>query len=151
MSGNADKYHNYVLIHGAWAGGWVWRDVAPLLRAKGHTVTTPTLTGLGDRKHLLTPQVDLDTHIEDVVANIEMEGLDNVFLVGWSYGGMVISGVLARIQEKIASMVYLDAFVPEQGKALVDYVEPAMAGPITAPERPRPIAQPIPVLRMLVV
>ncbi len=116
--------HTYVLIAGGWHGGWVWRDVAAGLRAIGHEVTTPTLTGLGERRHI-GGHIDLDTHIEDVVAHIEMEGLTNVTLVGWSYGGMVITGVLARIPEKIKAMIYLDAFVPANGKALVDYVPPA--------------------------
>ena len=112
----------YVLVHGAWHGGWVWRDVAPALRAMGHTVSTPTMTGLGDRKHLADPDIDLDLHVQDIVAHIEMEELDDVVLVGWSYGGMVIAGVQARLPERVASMVYLDAFIPENGKALVDYV-----------------------------
>ena len=116
--------HTYVLIAGAWHGGWVWRQVAAGLRAIGHEVTAPTLTGLGERRHI-GENVDLDTHIEDVIAHIEMEGLTNVTLVGWSYGGMVITGVLARIPEKIKAMIYLDAFVPANGKALVDYVPPA--------------------------
>lgn len=121
---------NYVLVHGAWAGGWVWKDVAKLLRAQGHTVTAPTLTGLGERRHLLSESVNLDTHVEDVVANIEMEGLEDVVLVGWSYGGMVVSGVLARIQNKIKSMVYLDAFVAENGKAVIDFFDPDEPNPI---------------------
>lgn len=124
------EFRNYVLVHGAWAGGWVWRDVANSLRAKGHTVTTPTLTGLGERKHLLSERVNLDTHVEDVVANIEMEGLNNVILVGWSYGGMVVSGVLARLQDKIQSMVYLDAFVAENGKSVVDFIDPDEPNPV---------------------
>lgn len=115
----------YVLVHGAWHGGWVWRDVTPALREMGHTVSTPTLTGVGERKHLLTPEVGLDTHVEDIVAHIEMEDLHDIVLVGWSSGGMVVSDVLARIPERIASMVYFDAFLPERGKPQVDYVEPA--------------------------
>jgi pimeloyl-ACP methyl ester carboxylesterase len=88
----------------------------------GHAVSTPTLTGVGERKHLLSPGVDLDTHVEDTVAHIEMEGLSDIVLVGCSSGGMVISGVLARVQERIASMVYLDAFLPERGKPQIDYM-----------------------------
>ncbi len=123
----ANGTRTYVLIHGAWHGGWVWKDVAPALRKMGHTVATPTLTGLGERRHLRRPGINLDTHAEDILNHIEMEGLDKIVLVGWSYGGMVASDVLARIPQKIASMVYLDAFVPEQGKALVDYAGPAAA------------------------
>ncbi|MEH2549245.1 pimeloyl-ACP methyl ester carboxylesterase [Bradyrhizobium sp. AZCC 2262] len=113
----------FVLVHGAWHGGWVWREVAVALRAAGHTVTTPTNTGLGERKHLLSDKVDLETHVEDIVSHIEMEDLRNIDLVGWSYGGMVTTGVLARIKDRIRSMIYLDAFVPEDGKALVDYAD----------------------------
>ena len=79
----------FVLVHGAWAGGWAWKRVAPLLRAQGHDVFTPTLTGLGERVHLANPQVNLDTHIQDVVNLLLYEDLENVVLVGWSYGGMV--------------------------------------------------------------
>ncbi|MET1029011.1 MAG: alpha/beta hydrolase [Dongiaceae bacterium] len=122
---NAHATHTYVLIHGGWHGGWVWRDVAAGLRAAGHDVTTPTLTGLGERRHI-AQNADLETHIEDVLAHIEMEGLTNVTLVGWSYGGSVITGVLARIPEKIKAMIYLDAFVPTDGKALADYVTPEL-------------------------
>ena len=119
---NSDSSKNYVLVHGAWVGGWVWKEVADLLRAKGHSVTTPTLTGLGERQHLLSDSVNLDTHVEDVVSNIKMEGLNDVVLVGWSYGGMVASGVLAKIQNKIKSVVYLDAFVAEKGKSVIDFL-----------------------------
>jgi pimeloyl-ACP methyl ester carboxylesterase len=111
----------FVLVHGAWHGGWVWRDVLNRLRSLGHIATAPTLTGLGERQHLATSCVDLETHVEDVVAHIEMENLRGITLVGWSYGGMVVTGVLARIPERIKELVYLDAFVPEDGEALADY------------------------------
>src|SRR5208283_3726244 len=94
----------YVLLHGAWHGGWVWRDVASGLRAMGHAVTTPTLTGLGERRHVGNDTADLATHIEDVVAHIEMEELQDITLVGWSYGGMVVTGALARIPHRIKSL-----------------------------------------------
>jgi pimeloyl-ACP methyl ester carboxylesterase len=110
--------HTYVLIAGAWHGGRIWQEAADGLRALGHKVTTPTLTGLGERRHF-GHNVDLDTHIEDVVAHIEMENLKDVTLVGWSYGGMVITGARARIHPKIKAMIYLDTFVPHDGKALV--------------------------------
>jgi pimeloyl-ACP methyl ester carboxylesterase len=112
----------YVLVHGAWHGGWCWAKVARLLRDAGHEVHTPTLTGLGDRAHLARPEVDLETHIQDVVAMLESEELRQVTLVGHSYGGMVISGVAARTSGRIGHLVYLDAFVPETGKCLLDYV-----------------------------
>lgn len=115
--------HHYVLIAGAFCGGWLWRDVAEGLRDAGHGVSAPTLTGLGERRHL-GQGIDLALHIEDVVAHIEMERLPQVTLVGASYGGMVITGVLARIPNRIRAIVYLDAFVPEDGKALIDYLQP---------------------------
>jgi pimeloyl-ACP methyl ester carboxylesterase len=118
---NSNAKHNYVLIAGAWHGAWVWRDVIPGLRELGHAVTAVTLTGLGERCHNGTGETDLSTHIDDVIAHIEMEGLESVTLVGWSYGGMVITGVTARIPDKIKSLIYVDAFLPEDGKAAVDY------------------------------
>jgi pimeloyl-ACP methyl ester carboxylesterase len=118
-------HRSFVLVHGAWHGGWVWRDVLARLRALGHTATAPTLTGLGERRHTGNDTADLETHVEDVVSHIEMEDLRNITLVGWSYGGMVTTGVLARIPERIAGLVYLDAFVPEDGQALVDLVPDA--------------------------
>jgi pimeloyl-ACP methyl ester carboxylesterase len=135
----------YVLIHGAWHGGWVWRDVVPALRAMGQTVFAPTLTGLGERKHLASDAVDLETHITDVLNMIEMEDLNHIHLVGWSYGGMVATGVLACVKDWIKSMIYLDAFVPENGKALIDYAEkPAREAFLKAKAEMMPIA-PIPL------
>jgi pimeloyl-ACP methyl ester carboxylesterase len=112
----------FVLVHGAWHGGWCWKKVTPLLRAAGHEVFAPTLTGSGDRAHLLTPQVGLDTHIMDVAAVLEYEDLTDVVLVGHSYGGMVIAGVAQQAAARLAALVYLDAFLPENGKAVKDYV-----------------------------
>ena len=111
----------YVLVHGAWFGGWVWKTCASSLRAAGHTVYAPTMTGLGDRRHLLRPGINLDTHTDDIVNLIEMEDLNDIVLVGWSYGGMVVGNVLGRVPQRIASMVYLDAFVPDRGRSLVSY------------------------------
>jgi pimeloyl-ACP methyl ester carboxylesterase len=103
----------------------VWRDVARSLRAMGHTVSAPTLSGLGERRRVSSGTVDLDTHVEDVIAHIEMEDLANVDLVGWSYGGMVITGARSRISARIRSVIYLDAFVPTESKALIDFIDPA--------------------------
>lgn len=111
----------YVLVHGAWFGGWVWKPVATALRALGHTVYAPSLAGLGDRKHELRPEINLDTHADDIVNLVQLEDLDSIVLVGWSYGGMVVSDVLARIPEKIASVVYLDAFAPARGRSQMSY------------------------------
>lgn len=114
----------FVLVHGGWHGGWCWKKVVPLLRAAGHEVFTPTLTGLGERSHLLAPEIGLDTHIQDIVAVLEYEDLQDVVLVGHSYGGMVITGVAQKAAEHLAELVYLDAFLPENGKALQDYAPP---------------------------
>ena len=114
-----------MLVHGAWHGGWCWRFVRPLL--KGHDVFTPSLTGLGERTHLARPDINLDTHIADVVSLLEMEDLRDVILVGHSYGGMVVTGAADRAHERIQRLVYLDAFVPENGKCLLDYVVPERA------------------------
>ncbi len=117
----------FVLIHGAWHGGWCWRFVRPLLQHAGHEVFAPSLSGLGERKHLAHAAIDLDTHIEDVVALLEMEDLKDVVLVGHSYGGMVITGAADRAPERIVRLVYLDAFVPEDGKCVLDYAVPERA------------------------
>src|SRR3954466_2877755 len=111
----------FVLVHGAWHGGWCWRKLTPLLRAAGHQVFTPTLTGLGDRAHLLSADVDLTTHIKDIAAVLEYEDLRDVVLVGHSYAGMVIAGVAEKAGARLAQLVYLDAFLPEDGKSVKDY------------------------------
>jgi pimeloyl-ACP methyl ester carboxylesterase len=107
-----------VIVHGAWGGGWAWREVEGLLRESGRTVYRPTLTGLGERHHLASPDIGLDTHISDVVNVLEFEELEDVVLVGHSYGGMVITGVAERVPERIRHLVYLDAFVPFDGECL---------------------------------
>jgi len=116
-----------VLVHGAWHGGWCWKRVTPLLRAAGHEVYTPTLTGLGDRVHLLGPDITLSTHIDDVVNLLSYEDLTDVLLVGHSYGGMVITGAAEKVPERLAHLVYLDAFVPTDGRSLIDYYAPEVA------------------------
>ena len=118
----------YVLVHSAWAGGWMWRSVARELRAAGHEAFTPTLTGLGERVHLANPEIDLDTHVLDVVNLVRFERLERVVLVGHSYGGMVISGVAERVPASIARLVYLDAFVPRSGESVADQLGRARAG-----------------------
>jgi pimeloyl-ACP methyl ester carboxylesterase len=110
----------FVLVHPAWMGGWCWRKVSPLLRAAGHDVYAPTLTGLGERLHLADPAVGLATHVEDIVNVLEFEDLRRVILVGNSSGGMVITGVADRVPERLAAVVYLDAFVPDDDQSLVD-------------------------------
>jgi pimeloyl-ACP methyl ester carboxylesterase len=112
---------DYVLVHGAWWGSWCWTRVRALLAAEGHRVFTPTLTGLADRSHLLSRDVGLDTHIADVTNLMIWEDLRDIVLVGQSYGGTVTRHVADRMPDRIQSLVYLDAFVPENGKALCDY------------------------------
>ena len=116
----------FVICHGGWAGGWQWREVGAQLRAGGHEVYTPTLTGLGERVHLAHPDIDLETHIQDIVMVLRYENLYNVILVGHSYGGMVITGVAEQVPERIAQLVYLDAFVPQDGQSLADLIGPEL-------------------------
>jgi pimeloyl-ACP methyl ester carboxylesterase len=111
--------HTYVLVHGAWGGGWAFRTVDSMLTAAGHRVYRPTLTGLGERVHLGTADVGLTTHITDIVNVLLFENLHDVVLVGHSYGGMVITGVADRVPERIRHLVFIDALVPEDGESLV--------------------------------
>jgi len=115
---------NYLLVHGAWHGGWCWKRVARLLRAAGHEVFMPTLTGLGEREHLMSADIGLDTHVQDVLGVLEYEDLRDVVLVGHSYGGIVIAGVAEKAAERLAQLVYLDAFVPNDGQSLTDFQPP---------------------------
>ena len=115
----------FVLVHGAWHGSWCWKRVRKALQARGYDVFTPTLTGVGERAHLLSPQVNLDTHIDDVVNLIQWEELSDVVLCGHSYGGCVISGVADRMADRIGALVYLDAFVLQDGQCLHDTLPPA--------------------------
>jgi pimeloyl-ACP methyl ester carboxylesterase len=110
----------FVLVHGAWHGSWCWKRVRQALQIRAHEVFTPTLTGVGERAHLISPQVTLETHITDVVNLIRYEELDDVVLCGHSYGGCVITGVADRVPERLLAVVYLDAFVLENGESLHD-------------------------------
>ncbi|MEU6845613.1 alpha/beta fold hydrolase [Streptomyces sp. NPDC046716] len=112
----------FLLVHGAWHNGRCWERVVPLLEAAGHRVFAPSLTGFGDKAHLLGPEVGLDTHVDDVVGLIAEENLSDVVLVGHSYAGLVISSAANRIPERIAHLVYLDAMVPEDGESAVDVI-----------------------------
>jgi pimeloyl-ACP methyl ester carboxylesterase len=107
-------------VHGAWSGGWCYHKVAARLRARGHRVFTPTLTGQGERAHLLSGAVNLSLHIEDLLNVFHYEALSEAVLAGHSYGGMVITGVADRIADRVAALVYLDAFLPEDGQSLFD-------------------------------
>ena len=118
----------FVLVHGAWHGGWCWNKVAPLLRRTGAEVYTPTLSGLGERAHLAklldASQVNLDLHIEDVVRLMEYEGLDDVVLVGHAYAGMVITGVAEVCPERLSHLVYINGVIPADGECMADQLIP---------------------------
>jgi pimeloyl-ACP methyl ester carboxylesterase len=131
---------NIVLVHGAFHGGWCWRDPADRLTRAGHRVFAPTLTGLGERVHLMSHDVDLDMHIEDIVNVIEWEELDDVVLVGHSYGGLPITGAADRCADRIAALVYLDAYTPNDGDSAMA-VRSAVPGYV-------PLAEPKDGLRM---
>ena len=140
----------FVLVHGAWGGSWGFRKVRPLLQQAGHETFTPSLTGIGEREHLTSEQVTLSTHVEDVVRHVICEDLDHIVLLGFSYGGMVVTGALDRIGERVDHLVYLDAFVPDDGQSVVDLVGGA-SFPTDGwrcpdrgswPPRPRPHGQP---------
>lgn len=108
----------FVLVHGAWSGAHGFHLVRPLLRGAGHEVFTPSLTGIGERVHLTSPQVDLTTHVRDVVNTILYEDLRGIVLLGFSYGGMVVTGALDHVADRVSHLVYLDAFVPDDGQSL---------------------------------
>jgi len=122
----------FVLVHGAWHGGWCYRETAAALRAAGHTVFTPTHTGVGERAHQSAENITLETHIRDVCGCIEFEELNDVILCGHSYGGMVITGVADRMADRIRALVYLDAFVPENGESLIDLLHKALPPEVAA-------------------
>jgi pimeloyl-ACP methyl ester carboxylesterase len=123
--------HTFVLIHGGWHGAWCWSRVTRLLRKAGHDVFTPTLTGLADRSHLLTDSVGLKTHVDDVVNVLQWEDLSDVVLVGHSYGGIVISEVAERATAALRTIVFLDAFLPENGQSLAEIASPRVREQIT--------------------
>ena len=114
----------YVLVPPAWHGGWCWKKVKPLLQERGHDVYTPTLTGLGERSHLAHQEIGLDIHIHDIVNVLKYEDLSGVILVGHSSSGMVITGVADRVPELLSHLVYVDAFVPEDGQSMWDIIPP---------------------------
>ena len=124
----------FVLVHGAWHGGWCWRDVRATLEANGARVLSPTMTGLGERAHLRDPIPSLSTHIQDIVAAIEAEECENFILVGHSYGGMVITGVADRMKSRIRHIVYLDAAVPCDGQTFASQAPGATPESVAASE-----------------
>jgi len=120
LRANDAEHYTYVVVHGATAGGWEWKKAGKFLTDDGHTVYRVTLTGLGERLHLSSPEIDLQTHINDVVNTILFEDLHDVVLTGHSYGGMVITGVMDRVPERIRHVVFLDAAVPDDGMSIWD-------------------------------
>jgi pimeloyl-ACP methyl ester carboxylesterase len=112
-----DERRTFVLVHGLFHGGWCWRPVADSLRSKGHRVFTPTQTGLGERRHLLSREITLDTFVSDLTNLIEMEDLHNIILVGHSFGGLAVSGVADRMPERVAHLVYLDSLLLLDGQS----------------------------------
>lgn len=127
----------FVIVHGGWGGGWEWAPVARKLRASGHEVYTPTLTGMGERSHLATGDIGLDVHIEDVLAVLTFEQLDDVILCGHSYGGMVVTGVADRAPERIRLLTYLDGLVPRDGQSAIDTIPEEFSPIIMGPEESR--------------
>jgi pimeloyl-ACP methyl ester carboxylesterase len=124
----------FVLVHGAWSGAHGFRHVRRHLQAAGHEVFTPSLTGLGERAHLTSPQVTLTTHIQDVVNQVLYEDLSEMVLLGFSYGGMVVTGSLRHIADRISHLVYLDAFVPRDGDSLQSLIAPSESAPVALGE-----------------
>ena len=125
----------FVIAHGAWTGAWGWDRVADLLRAAGHRVHVPTLSGLGERSHLATMPITLTTHIDDIINEMVWHELTDVVLVAHSYGGFVATGVVERAAERVASIVYLDAFIPEDGQSFADIMGETPSGAVVpAPE-----------------
>lgn len=123
----------FVLVHGAWSGSFGWRKVRRLLAERGHEVFTPSLTGIGERAHLVSPQVNLTTHVQDVVNTVWYEDLADITLVGYSYGGMVVTGALDYLGARVKHLVYLDAFVPDDGQSLQDLVGRSVSLPESFP------------------
>jgi len=124
MSQNSPK--TFLVCHGAWSAGWAWKKMRPLMQAAGHRLVTPSYTGLGERSHLAHPAIDLEAHIQDVLNVIKYEDLRDIVLLGHSYGGMVATGVADRARDRIAQLIYLDAFVPRDGQSLFDLNEVAI-------------------------
>jgi alpha-beta hydrolase superfamily lysophospholipase len=132
----------FVLVHGTSHGGWVWRRVADMLQARGHKVYTPTLTGLADRSHLMSGAINLDTHIADVVNLIKWEGLEDVCLLGHSSGGVIVSGAIEHVLPQVSSIVFLDAFMPENGQKGLDWNSPHARAAIEAAVKAGEVSRP---------
>ena len=138
----------FVLVHGSWHGGWCWRRVADLLEKNGHKVYTPTLTGLGERSHLMSGLITLDTHITDIANVIKWENLDDIVLVGHSYAGFVVSGVAEKSLPSIGSIVFLDAFLPDNEQRVVDLTPPELRAITLAAATKNEVGRPVPPAKM---
>jgi pimeloyl-ACP methyl ester carboxylesterase len=138
----------FVLVHGSWHGGWCWRRVVDLLEKDGHKVFAPTLTGLGERSHLMSGLITLDIHITDVANVIKWENLSNVVLVGHSYAGFVVSGVAEKALPSIGSIVFLDAFLPDNGQRVVDLTPPELRTINLAAAAKNEVGRPVPPAKM---
>ncbi len=121
------KQQTFVCVHGVWHGGWCWSRLANILRARGHRVTAPTQTGLGERSHLLSPDITIRTFVEDIVRHLQFEDLSGVTLVGHSFGGIPITGVADLVPERIAGLIYLDAIMLESGETWFDLLPQDLA------------------------
>lgn len=130
VAGAGEASRTYVMVHNGFAGGWIWAEVAGRLRAGGHLVHTPTLTGLGERAHLAHPDVDLATHVQDIVGVIDCEGLSGVTLVASSSGAVVAAGVAERVPERISRLVYIDTMEPADGQSWMDLMGPEVSAPL---------------------
>jgi pimeloyl-ACP methyl ester carboxylesterase len=119
---DATRGKTFLVAHGAWSAAWSWKKMHPLMQAGGHRLIVPTFTGLGERAHLSTPAVNLETHIQDVLGVIRFEELNDIVLVAHSYGGLVATGVADRVPERIRQLIYIDAFVPRDGQSMWDLV-----------------------------
>jgi len=144
----ADSRKTFVLVHGAWHGGWCWRRVADLLERRGHLVFTPTLTGLGERSHLVSGAINLDTHIADIVNVIKWEDLRDICLVGHSYAGWTISGAAERVADRISSIVFLDAYMPNDGEQPIDLTTEQIRADMLAAMQKGEVSHPAPPAAM---
>jgi len=120
---NPSPAKTILVCHGAWSGGWSWKKMFPRVEAAGYRLVVPTYTGLGEREHLANPAIDLETHIQDILGAIRFEDLNDIILLGHSYGGMVATGVADRVRDRVKQLIYLDAFVPRDGQSLFDLNE----------------------------
>ena len=139
MSSTSAK--TFLVCHGAWSAGWAWKKMHPLMRAAGHRLVTPSYTGLGERAHLANPSIDLETHIEDMLNVIKYEDLRDIVLVGHSYGGMVATGVADRARDRVTQLIYVDAFVPDDGQSLFDINEPGRQPMLDGAKKGRRLAR----------